>query len=57
MFAEGAQIADELNELSDNNYYSIGTGIRAYAGEIPVRAEIAHGKSGNALLLTAGLVF
>lgn len=57
MFAEGAQIADELNELSDNSYYSVGTGIRAYAGEIPVRAEFAHGKSGNAFLLTAGLVF
>ena len=57
MFAEGAQIADGLNDLSENSYYSVGTGIRAYAGDIPVRAEFAHGENGNAFLLTAGLVF
>jgi len=57
MFAETAQIADKLNELSDRTYYSVGTGIRAYAGDIPVRAEFAHGASGNTVLLTTGLVF
>jgi hypothetical protein len=57
MFAEGAQIADALNELSDHSYYSVGAGIRAYAGDIPVRAEFARGENGNAFLLTAGLVF
>jgi hypothetical protein len=57
IFTEGAQIADEFNKLSDNSYYSVGTGIRAYTGDIPVRAEFAYGENGNAFLLTAGLVF
>jgi len=56
-FAEGAQIADDFSELSENSRYSIGTGLRAYIGDVPTRVEFAHGEDGNAFLLTAGTVF
>lgn len=56
-FIEDAQVADEIENLTSNSQYSVGTGVRAYIGDVPARLEFAHGKDGNALLLTAGLVF
>ncbi|OUS31915.1 hypothetical protein A9Q99_02140 [Gammaproteobacteria bacterium 45_16_T64] len=56
-FVEEAQIADDFGDLLENSNYSIGTGLRAYVGDIPARLEFAHGKDGNSLILTAGLVF
>ncbi|MBV1880289.1 MAG: hypothetical protein KUG82_01585 [Pseudomonadales bacterium] len=56
-FVEGAQITDDVGKLLSDSRYSVGTGLRAYVGGIPLRAEFAHGEEGNAFLLNAGLVF
>ena len=56
-FAEGAQISDNFNKLTSNSRYSVGTGLRAYVGDIPARLEFSHGEDGNTFLLSAGLVF
>lgn len=56
-FAEYAHSHDAFTQLTEDNLYSVGAGLRAYAGKMPIRLEYAKDKAGNNWYLTTGLVW